>query len=75
MNLGRFYFQRHLLCEQPELFLPVFAQMVVLSALPVGSGTIEFLALSNRFDPLPPESDVPQYNITPTTNGVDVVRV
>lgn len=80
MNLGRFYFQHELLFSQPELFLPVFAEMVVISALPLPEGVIEFTALSNRFGPTPPDAktpdeQVPQYNVTPTVNGVDVVRV
>lgn len=75
MNLGRFYFLRALLYAQPELFLPVFAEMVIVDAFLMPEGSIEFTALSNRFDAFPDGQDVPQYNVTPTTHGVDVVRV
>ena len=65
LNLGRFRLSRKLLSEQPENLIPVFAGMVVIEAqMRWEIDGVEYLALSDRFDPVPENVMCPSYEVT-----------
>ena len=65
LNLGRFRLSRRLLSEQPESLIPVFAGMVIIEAqMRWEIDGVEYLALSDRFDPVPEDVACSRYEVT-----------
>jgi hypothetical protein len=65
LNLGRLRLSRKILSEQPEDVIPVFVGMVVIEAqMRWEIDGVEYLALSDRFDPVPEGVSAPSYEVS-----------
>lgn len=64
-RLGRFHVSRTLLREQPEQLKPLFAEMIVVEAqMRWERDSVEYLAMSDRFELVPEAVMAPLYEIT-----------
>jgi len=64
-RLGRFNVSRMLLREQPERLKPLFAEMIVVEAqMRWERDSVEYLAMSDRFDVVEEGMMCPLYEIT-----------
>ena len=64
-RLGRFHVSRMLLREQPEQLRPLFAEMIVVEAqMRWERNSVEYLAMSDRFEPAEEGVMCPFYKIT-----------
>ncbi len=64
-RLGRFNVSRWLLREQPEQLKPLFAEMIVVEAqMRWERDSVEYLAMSDRFEVVPEAVMAPLYEIT-----------
>lgn len=63
-RLGRFFISRELLLTQPERLQPLFAEMIVVEAqMRWDCNSVEYVAMSDRFEDLPENLMAPAYDI------------
>jgi hypothetical protein len=63
-RLGRFHVSRELLNQQPEKLKPIFANVIVVEAqMRWVSDSVEYLAMSDRFERVPYGQMAPFYDI------------